>query len=285
MSTRAGWVRALLPGTTWLTCFYLIPLALILAAAVATPDMIGRPVYGFSTANFALVFQSTYLPVVARTFAYAVLATAVCLLIGYPCAYAISRYGGRAKPALLLAVLVPWLADYLIRIYAWVQLLGREGPVNSLLARFGVGPVNLIGNPYALNLGLVYSFLPFMILAVFLAVERVDWRLVDAAHDLNAGPWRAFRTVVVPLTVGGIAAGCQLVFLLSLGDFAIAQFLGGSTYLMGNLIRDQLATAGSLPFGAALTATLLAGMVTFIALAYLVVSAGRALRRTRVRRG
>lgn len=285
MTTRTGWVRTLLPGTTWLICFYLVPLGLILAAALATPDMIGRPVYGFSLDNFALVFQSTYLPVVARTFGYAVLATVACLLIGYPCAYAISRYGGRAKPALLLAVLVPWLADYLIRIYAWVQVLGREGPVNSLLQRFGLGPVNLVGNPYALILGLIYSFLPFMILAVFLAVERVDWRLLEAAQDLHAGPWRAFSTVVVPLTTGGIGAGCQLVFLLSLGDFAIAQFLGGSTYLMGNLIRDQLATAGSLPFGAALTATLLAGMVAFVALAGLAVAAYRTLRRTRVHHG
>lgn len=266
---RAGWRWGLLPGSAWMACFYLAPLVLIVAASVAMPDMIGRPIYGWYTDNFAMVFQSVYLPVVLRTFGYAAIATVVCLAIGYPCAYAISRYGGRHKPLLLLAVLVPWLADYLVRIYAWVQLLGRDGPVNALLSRLDIGPVNLIGNVYALNLGLVYSFLPFMILAVFLAVERLDWRLVEAAHDLHAGPMRAFATIVVPHTVGGIAAGCQLVFLLSLGDFAVAQFLGGSTYMMGNLIRDQLATAGSLPFGAALTVTLLTGMSAFIALAIL----------------
>lgn len=266
---RTGWRWGLLPGSAWMACFYLAPLALIVAASVAMPDMIGRPIYGWYTDNFALVFQSAYLPVVLRTFGYAAIATVACLLIGYPCAYAISRYGGRYKPLLLLAVLVPWLADYLVRIYAWVQLLGRDGPVNALLSRLNIGPVNLIGNVYALNLGLVYSFLPFMILAVFLAIERLDWRLVEAAHDLHAGLARAFVTIVVPQTVGGIAAGCQLVFLLSLGDFAVAQFLGGSTYMMGNLIRDQLSTAGSLPFGAALTVTLLTGMVAFIAVAVL----------------
>ncbi|MGB3485573.1 MAG: ABC transporter permease [Mycobacterium sp.] len=278
---RAGWRWSLLPGSVWMTCFYLIPLALIVAASIATPDMIGRPIYGWYTDNFTMVFQSTYLPVVLRTFGYATIATALCLLIGYPCAYAISRYGGRAKPILLLAILVPWLADYLVRIYAWVQLLGRDGPANALLTRLGLGPVNLIGNVYALNLGLVYSFLPFMILAVFLAVERMDWRLVEAAHDLHAGPVRAFTTIVVPRTAGGIAAGCQLVFLLSLGDFAVAQFLGGSTYMMGNLIRDQLATAGSLPFGAALTVTLLTGMLAFIVL----VALAAKTTRTLVRRG
>ncbi|AQA01897.1 ABC transporter permease [Mycobacterium sp. MS1601] len=276
---RAGWRWSLTPGTVWLSCFYLAPLALIVAASVATPDMIGRPIYGWYTDNFAMVFQPAYLPVVLRTFGYATIATLLCLAIGYPCAYAISRYGGRAKPLLLLAILVPWLADYLIRIYGWVQLLGREGPVNALLTRLGLGPVNLIGNVYALNLGLVYSFLPFMILAVFLAVERMDWRLVEAAHDLHAGPVRTFTTIVLPGTAGGVAAGCQLVFLLSLGDFAVAQFLGGSTYMMGNLIRDQLATAGSLPFGAALTVTLLTGMLAFIAVAVLAVKAGRMVMR------
>lgn len=276
---RAGWRWGLLPGSVWMVCFYLAPLTLIVAASVAMPDMIGRPIYGWYTDNFALVFQSAYLPVVLRTFGYAAIATALCLLIGYPCAYAVSRYGGGYKPLLLLAILVPWLADYLIRIYAWVQLLGRDGPVNALLNSLGLGPVNLIGNVYALNLGLVYSFLPFMILAVFLAVERLDWRLVEAAHDLHAGPVRAFATIVIPRTAGGIAAGCQLVFLLSLGDFAVAQFLGGSTYMMGNLIRDQLATAGSLPFGAALTVTLLTGMVAFIAAAVLITRAVRSVTR------
>ncbi|MGU3655101.1 ABC transporter permease [Mycolicibacterium sp. A43C] len=274
---RPGGRLGLMPGTAWLACFYLVPLALIVAASVATPDVIGRPIFGFDLTNFGLVFQPTYLPVVLRTFAFATIATVLCILLGYPCAYAISRYGGRFKPVLLLAVLVPWLADYLIRIYAWVQVLGREGPVNRLLTELGIGQINLIGNVYALNIGLVYSFLPFMILAVFLAVERMDWRLVEAAHDLHAGPVRAFLTVTLPRTVGGVMAGSQLVFLLSLGDFAVAQFLGGSTYMMGNLIRDQLATAGSLPFGAALTVTLLAGMLALIGVVWLAGAAVRAI--------
>ncbi|MBJ7464699.1 MAG: ABC transporter permease [Mycolicibacterium sp.] len=281
MQMRSGGRLSLVPGSVWLACFYVTPLALIVAASVATPDIIGRPIYGFDLANFAMVFQPTYLPVLTRTFVYAAIATVLCLILGYPCAYAISRYGGRYKPVLLLAVLVPWLADYLVRIYAWVQLLGREGPVNRMLTELGIGPVNLIGNVFALNLGLVYSFLPFMILSIFLAVERMDWRLVEAAHDLQAGPARAFATIVIPCTRGGIAAGCQLVFLLSLGDFAVAQFLGGSTYMMGNLIRDQLATAGSLPFGAALTVTLLAGMLAFIGMGWLLTAGIRAAAENR----
>lgn len=279
---RTGWRFGLLPGSVWIACFYLVPLGVIAAASVATPDVIGRPIYGWYTDSFGMVFQPDYLPIVLRTFGYATIATVLCLLIGYPCAYAISRYGGRWKLLLLVAVLVPWLADYLIRLYAWVQILGRDGPLNRILDRLGAGPANLIGTPYTLNLGLVYSFLPFMILAVYLAVERLDNSLVEAANDLYSGPARTFARIVVPGTAGGIAAGCQLVFLLSLGDFAIAQFLGGSTYMMGNLIRDQLATAGSLPFGAALTVTLLAGMLAFMALIYLVGALVRALAARRL---
>lgn len=276
---KTGWRLSLLPGSIWMACFYVAPVLLIAAASLATPDIIGRPIYGWNLDNFALVLQPTYLPVVGRTFLYAFVATALCLLLGYPCAYAISRYGGRCKYLLLLAVIIPWLSDYLVRIYAWVQLLGREGPVTGLLTRLGFEPPSLIGNQFALNLGLVYSFLPFMVLAVFLAVERLDYRLLEASHDLYASRTRTFFSIVVPRTAGGIVAGCQLVFLLSLGDFAVAQFLGGSTYMMGNLIRDQLATAGSLPFGAALTITLLGGLMGFMGIGYLVIASVRFIVR------
>lgn len=273
-------------GSGWIVLFYLVPLALIAASSFATPDVIGRPTYGWTLANYQFVFQDAYLPVIGRTFGYAIVATVIALAVGYPTAYAISRYGGRLKIVLLLLVLVPWLADYLVRIYAWVQILGNEGPVLAFLRSLGLGDQDtaLLGTPGALVLGLVYSFLPFMILTVFLSVERIDPSLLEAADDLYASPVAKFLRVTVPQTAGGIVSGCQLVFLLSLGDFAVAQFLGGSQYMIGNLIRDQLATAGSLPFGAALTVTLLLGLVlvgVLVLTAPRIVSLASSARRRR----
>jgi len=242
-----------------MACFYVAPLALICAASLATPDIIGRPVYGWYTENFALVFQSTYLPVVLRTFAYAAIATVLSLLVGYPCAYAISRYGGRFKAALLLAVLVPWLADYLVRIYAWLQVLGHEGPVNSVLIRAGIGPVTLIGNPYALNLGLVYSFLPFMVLPIYVAIERIDPRIVEAARDLYANPALVFRTVILPLSLPGVFAGVLMTFVPVSCDYVNSSVLGGtSTTMIGQVIQAQYLTNSNYPTASALSFVLMA---------------------------
>jgi spermidine/putrescine transport system permease protein len=245
------------PGGVWLAIFYIGGLGFIAAASFATPDVVGRPIYGWNLSNFDRVFDPLFLPIVVRTFLYAIAATLMCLIVGYPTAYTIARFGGRYKIFLVLLVLVPWLTDYLVRIYAWVQVLGDAGIMNEVLG------ISLIGNPAALILGLTYNFLPFMIISIYVSVERLDGRLLEASHDLYAGRFETFRNVTLPITMDGVVAGCLLVFLLALGDFATAQFLGGSTYMLGNLIRDQFATAGSLPFGAALTVTLLVGLVLF----------------------
>lgn len=283
---RQHWKTSFGIGSGWVLLFYVVPLLLIAAASFATPDVIGRPTYGWTTANYGFVFQDAYIPVILRTFGYALAATVVALAIGYPTAYAISRYGGRAKIVLLLFILVPWLADYLVRIYAWVQILGQDGPLLGILRALGLADeaTAFLGTPGALLLGLVYSFLPFMILTVFLAAERLDESLLEAADDLYASPLQKFLRVTVPQTAGGILSGCQLVFLLSLGDFAVAQFLGGSQYMIGNLIRDQLSSAGSLPFGAALTVTLLAGLIAVTGLTVGIRKAVSRLRTANSRR-
>ncbi|MDI6023186.1 ABC transporter permease [Leucobacter sp. UT-8R-CII-1-4] len=280
---RQHWKVPFAIGGAWVILFYLLPLLVIATSSFATPDVIGRPTYGWTLNNYQLVFQDAYLPVIFRTFGYALAATFFALLIAYPTAYAISRYGGRRKVVLLLFVLIPWLADYLVRIYAWVQILGQEGPVLQFLRSVGMADANstLLGTPGALLMGLVYSFLPFMILTIFLAVEKLDTTLLEAASDLYASPFQSFLKVTLPLTAGGIISGCQLVFLLSLGDFAVAQFMGGSQYMIGNLIRDQLASAGSLPFGAALTVTLLVGLI----LASTLVLIPRGIAQKMARRG
>lgn len=248
------------PGALWLAALYVAPLLIVLATSFATPDMVGRPVWGFTPDNYLLVLDPLYLPIVIRTFLYATIATALCLIVGFPTAYTIARFGGRFKTLLMLAVLVPWLTDYLVRIYSWVQILGNEGVVNGFLKDQGwvsSRGLSLIGNSYSLILGLVYNFLPIMIIALYSSIERMDKRLLEAARDLYSGGPATFFYVILPACSPGVVAGSLLVFLLCLGDFATAQFLGGSQYMLGNLIRDQFATAGSLPVGAALTVTLL----------------------------
>lgn len=249
------------PGALWLAALYVAPLLVVIATSFATPDMVGRPIWGFTPDNYLLVFDPLYLPIVVRTFAYAAAATVLCLVIGFPTAYTIARFGGRFKTLLMLTVLIPWLTDYLVRIYSWVQLLGNEGVINGFLKDQGwvsSRGLSLVGNPYSLLLGLVYNFLPIMIIALYSSIERMDKRLLEAARDLYSGGAATFLHVILPACKPGVLAGCLLVFLLCLGDFATAQFLGGSQYMLGNLIRDQFATAGSLPVGAALTVTLLA---------------------------
>ncbi len=263
-------IGLLLPGGVWLALLYVTPIVVVVLASLGTADLVGRPIYGFNLGNYERVFQPLFLPVVFKTLLYATVTTAVCLLIGYPTAYVIARYGGRFRLLLVLTFLVPWFVDYLVRIYAWIQILADEGLLNGVLGELGLkgdGPINLLGNQYALIGGLVYGFLPFMILSIYVAVDQLDQRLIEAAKDLYGTPRRTFLHVTLPNTLRGVVSGCVFVWLLSLGDFATAEFLGGSQFMLGNLINGQFRTEGSLPFGAALTMTLLG----FLILALLVV--------------
>lgn len=250
------------PAMLWLTAFYVVPLGFVVASSLATTDIVGRPVYTWRADNYEQAFQGLFLPVFGRSLLYAAITTAICLLVAYPTAYAISRYGGRWRNLLILGVLIPWLADYLIRIYAWQQLLSGRGLVNGALRALGLvgdeGAV-MLNTSFAVIVGLVYNFLPLMILPIYMAVEQLDDRLIEAGSDLYASARQVFVHVTLPATASGALSGTVLVFLLTLGDWATVSLLGGTgQYMIGNLIQDQLNSAGSLPFGAALTVVLLA---------------------------
>jgi spermidine/putrescine transport system permease protein len=260
LSARGFWSRFLLPGGIWLLLLFVVPLLLVLALSFGYTDDLGRAVYAFDWDNYSAAFDPLYIPVLLRSIGFAVATAALCLLLGYPIAYYIARYGGRRKHLLIALLVIPFFVNYLVRTYAWVALLADDGLVNSGLKSIGLTEtgIQLINTPYAVIGGLVYGYLVYMILPVYASLERMDPALVEAGKDLFGTPFRTFVHVTLPQTKQGILAGCVLVFLPAVGDFVSAQLLGGpDTYMVGNLIQDQFFTANNWPFGSALTVVMM----------------------------
>jgi spermidine/putrescine transport system permease protein len=262
VSTNRLWRLMLAPGAVWLLLLFIAPFGVVILVSFGTVDILGKPVFGWYPENYQQVFDPIFVPVILRSVAFAVATTLLCLVIGYPVAYMIARYGGRFRNLLVVLVILPWFADYLVRIYAWIVILGDEGVVNGVLKALGLHgnpPVVFVNTSFAVVGGLVYDFLPFMILPIYAALERMDPSLIEAGKDLYGTPLQTFRYVTWPATIQGVVAGAVLVGLPAVGDFATAQILGGpNTYMIGNLINDQFTGGGYWPFGAALTIVLMA---------------------------
>jgi spermidine/putrescine transport system permease protein len=256
----AGWLL-LAPLIVWAVAFVVAPAAIMFGYSFAHRGTLGGIVPGFTLENYAGVADPVYLRIVLRSIGYAALTTAICLAAGYPVAYLIGRADARWRNLLLMAVMVPFWTSFLIRTYAWVTILKSEGLMNSLFVQLGLiaQPLEMLYTPGAVIVGLVYTFLPFMILPIYSSVEKLDGALIEAALDLGAGPLRAFSRVIVPLTSPGIAAGVLLVFVPALGIYAVNDILGGGRVdMIGNIIENQFkGNARNWPFGAALGTTLL----------------------------
>jgi spermidine/putrescine transport system permease protein len=252
--------RFLLPGGLWLLLFFAVPLGIVVAVSFGTTDELGGAIYGWHPENYSRVFDPVFLPVLLRSVGYALATVALCLLIGYPVAYYIARFGGRRKHVLIGLVVVPLFVNYLVRTYAWVALLADEGLVNGLARDLGLtdGRIAFLNTPWAVIGGLVYGYVAFMILPVYGALDRMDPALIEAGKDLYGSRWQTFRHVTWPTTFQGVLAGTVLVFLPAVGDFVAAQLLGGpETYMVGNLIQQQFFGAENWPFGAALTTVMM----------------------------
>jgi spermidine/putrescine transport system permease protein len=264
-----GLAGLLAPVTIWLGLFFLVPLLLILAYSFGTSGIYGGITLGFNPGNYLKVFDPLYLEIIARTFFIAALNTLLCLALGYPLAYFIVFRGRRWRHALILLVMVPFWTSLLIRAYAWVVILGGNGIANRTLQFLGITdePLTLIFTPEAVLMGMVYSYLPFMILPLYAALEKFDTRLKEAAQDLGASRWHTFWRVTFPLSMPGVIAGSILVFIPSAGEFVIPDLLGGSrTVMTGNLIQQQFLQARDWAFGSALSvllAVLLLGAIMF----------------------
>ena len=254
-----AWI-VLSPLLIWLLLFVVAPTLVLTAVSFAERDSLGRIVWNFSVQNYARAFDWVWVKILLDSLYYAFLTTLICLALGYPAAYFIGKAPERWRGLLLLLVMVPFLTSFLIRTYAWINILSKEGFLNSLLISAGVfnEPVAVLYSPFAIVLGLVYNFLPFMILPIYTSVEKLDNGLVEAAHDLGAGPLRAFSQVILPLTRPGIVAGSMLVFVPSIAMFAITTLMGGGTNPpIGEVIFKQFTAGRNQPFGAALGTILL----------------------------
>ena len=256
-SRRAGWPAWLLlaPLLVWLGLFVLLPTILLVVTSFSHRDELGRVVYSFTTENYLRCFDPTWLSIFWNSILYALAATAICVIVGYPAAYTIGRAGPKSRRILLTLVMIPFWTSFLIRTYAWISILSQEGLANSLLlsAHILPGPLSMMYTPFSIVLGLVYNYLPFMILPIYTSVEKLDNSLVEAAYDLGAGPLRAFSRVIIPLTQPGIAAGALLVIVPAIAMYAITTLMGGgSNPTIGEVIQNQFTRARNQPFGAAL---------------------------------
>jgi spermidine/putrescine transport system permease protein len=263
-ATWTAWAL-LAPLLAWVFAFVVTPTLVMLAYSFARRGTLGGVVWDFTLANYAAVLDPTYLRIFVRSIAFAGVTTLACLAIGYPVAWTIGRAHEKWRNLLLMLVMIPFWTSFLIRTYAWLTILKSEGLLNSLLLQAGVivAPLEMLYTPGAVILGLVYTFLPFMILPIYTSVEKLDKALVEAAFDLGASPVRAFVRVIMPLTRPGITAGVLLVFIPALGLYAVNDILGGGRVdMIGNIIENQVkGTARNMPFGAALGMTLVVAFV------------------------
>jgi putrescine transport system permease protein len=256
----------------WLIVFFLLPFVLVLAIALGTnaPDVAPPVELGFSLKNFALLFSDDlYLAAWLSSLRIAATSTLVALLLGYPMAYAIARARPERRPLLLMLVVLPFWTSFLIRIYAWMGLLAKNGLIEQFLRWTGIAenPGSILGTEWAVHLGIVYAYLPFMVLPLYATLEKLDMGLLEAAADLGARPFAAFLTVTMPLSLPGIVAGCLLVFIPSVGEFVIPDLLGGTqTLMIGKVLWDEFFTNADWPLASAVAICLLVLLVGPIAL-------------------
>lgn len=262
-----GWLA--LPAVAWYGLFFLCPLALVAVFSVAQRVGFSGIVYTLDPANFRELWDPLYVKIFLRTLELALVSTVATLLIGFPLAYHLARNVER-KTLLLLLIVVPFWTSFLIRTYAWLIILDGDSPALRALRSLGVigEDFRILYTPQAVYLGVVYTYLPLMVLPVYATLERMDWSLVDAAKDLGDSPLRAFRRITLPLVAPGILAGSLLVFILVMGEFLNPVILGGDlTIYAGNLIGQQFLTSRDWPFGSAI-AMVLVGAMTLLVLVY-----------------
>lgn len=260
-----------LPTVGWLSLFFIVPMLIVVAVSFASRTAYGQVVFNFTFANYARITESLYLSIFAQTFIVAVVTTLFTIVMAYPLAYYIASLPKKWQQPGLILVMVPFWINFLIRSYAWVIILRTQGVLNTILMKLGIIdlPMQFLYNDMAVLLGMIYSLLPFMVLPVYVSIEQLDRRLLEAASDLGASPFTAFRKVTLPLTMPGVAAGTILVFISSLGMFIVPDVMGGArSALIGNVIQNQFLSARDWPFGSALSIVLAVMSLVLIILYY-----------------
>lgn len=249
----------------WAGVFIILPLVLILFYSFNGSGSIAFENFYFSFSNYKRFFEPLYLKMLGITLLISFLATLGCLLIGYPVAYIISKMDETIASSLIFVFIMPMWINLLLRTYGWITLLGRNGVLNRFLASFGSGPLGIMYTPTAVVLGMIYEFLPFMVIQIYNALRKVDKNLIDAALDLGADRGTIFRKVIFPLSLPGVYTGIIMVFIPAISTFVVSNLLGGQkVYMIGNLIDQQFTFTGDWGFGSATAIILM--LILFLAL-------------------
>ena len=238
------------PYIVWSTLFIVIPLIIIVFFSFTQETASG---YSFTLENFKRVLNSQYISVFKRSLILTFESTVLCLILGYPVAYFISKMKSNKRNILIMLFIVPMWMNFLLRTYAWLPILGKNGVINNFLSAIGLNTINILYTDAAVLLGMVYNFLPFMILPIYTVLIKMDNSLIDAAADLGANKRQIFTKVIFPLSMPGVITGITMVFMPAVSTFVISRLLGGGQYmLLGNLIETQFTTMGDWNFGSAL---------------------------------
>lgn len=268
-----------LPTLVWMGALFVLPMILMLVLSFLTRGTYGQVVYQFTIDNYIRIFDPLYGLIFWDTLVVAVLTTLFSILCGYPLAYYISRLDKSKQQIWLLLVMIPFWINFLVRSYAWVIILRSQGVVNTLLQWLGIidEPLTLLYNSGSVLVGMVYTLLPFMVLPIYVSLEQMDHRKLEAAYDLGATPLKAFWHVTLPLTKTGVVTGSILVFVSSIGMFVVPDVMGGAkSALIGNVIQNQFLSARDWPFGSALSIVLMLMSMLLILLYFKATQAGEA---------
>jgi len=285
---NAFWIALAAPGIIWLVLLFIVPFYAVLAIAMGKLDQLFEsPVavwnpFAWSSENVIdvsrdLVGSAAFAgPIVVRTVVYVAIASLLCLLIGYPAAYFVARFSGRRKGLFLILLIAPFWISYMMRMLAWITLLQTNGIANKMLSWVGISPVNWLGGkPVTVILGLVYGYIPYLILVLYAGLDRIDPALIEAGRDLGLGRARTFARITLPLSKQPILTAMLIIVLPMVGDYYTNQLLSGaaSTSMIGNLIQGQLGTPGLEGQGAVLSLLLL--LVLLIPMIYYVIATNR----------
>jgi len=246
------------PYIVWMVIFIVVPLLLVLFYSLTEGNINNPSSLSFSLKNYKRVFDVMYLNVIWKSFKLAIISTLFCLFLGYPVALIISTIKARYKNIVLLFFLVPIWMNFLLRTYAWMSILSPNGFLNRVLALIGLPPLNIMPGQTAVVLGMIYNFLPFMVLPIYTVLSKIDKNVLEAAMDLGANKFVTFLKVILPLSVPGIVSGITMVFMPAVSTFVISQLLGGGKELLiGNLIEQQFTVQRDWHFGSALSIILM----------------------------
>ena len=247
------------PYGVWMAVFIIAPILLVVLYAFQTSDG------GFTLANFS--YLPGYLPIFGRSFWLALLSTVMCLVLGYPMAYIMSRLSPSRQSLCMMLIMLPMWMNFLLRTLAWQNLLEKNGVINSVLHFFGLPSWNIINTPTAIILGMVYNFLPFMVLPIYNVLVKIDKDVISAARDLGAGNIQTFTKIILPLSVPGIISGITMVFVPALTTFVISNLLGGSKILLiGNVIEQEFQQGSNWHVGSGLSLVLMIFIIASMAL-------------------